>query len=175
LNPDSTLIEGITYSLYWLAGTGGGTSLERISRSHSVADSTNWLPSVAQAGATPLAENSISNINAIVQSLPMLTITPNPFSPDGVGVDDVTAIQYTTGSTLEVTTRIRIFDMRSRTVRTLVDGARTYLQGQASFDGRNDSGNTLPIGLYTLVIECTDDAGITRSARTGVVIAKRVH
>ncbi len=67
-------------------------------------------------------------------------IRPNPFT-------SATSIHYsvpTGGSSVA----IRLYDIRGRLVRTLEDGNRTGGEFDAAWDGRDDSGRTLPAGVY---------------------------
>jgi hypothetical protein len=64
---------------------------------------------------------------------------PNPFNP-------VTTIRFQ----LEESSRVRldIFDVRGALVRTLVDGARPAGGNLVTWDGKNDSGQTVSSGVY---------------------------
>jgi hypothetical protein len=64
---------------------------------------------------------------------------PNPFNP-------TTQITYTLTSAENV--KLRFFDSQGRAVRTLVDGRQEAGQHTVSWDGRNDSGQPLPSGVY---------------------------
>jgi hypothetical protein len=172
-NSDSSIIDTVAASSIWLErSSNGGISLERISTSGASLDSTNWQPSVALSGATPLAKNSVSEHPAMASDI-QLVASPNPFSPDGDGRDDVANISFTLGTQAEATTLLRVADLNGRTVRTLLNGQAFFRQGQASFDGRRDNGTRLPVGLYVLLLDATDQSGTTHSTRTGIVIARQ--
>jgi hypothetical protein len=119
-----------------------------------------------------LAKNSVSEHPAMASDI-QLVASPNPFSPDGDGRDDVANISFTLGTQAEATTLLRVADLNGRTVRTLLNGQAFFRQGQASFDGRRDNGTRLPVGLYVLLLDATDQSGTTHSTRTGIVIARQ--
>ncbi|OQX95910.1 hypothetical protein B6I21_02890 [candidate division KSB1 bacterium 4572_119] len=83
---NKNIIDNVNYFDFW--GGDRGVSLERINFELSSNDSSNWGSSVDVSGATPGIKNSI-----FVDVLPANTamdISPNPFSPDGDGKDDIT-------------------------------------------------------------------------------------
>ena len=174
-NRDSSVIDSLTWNTGWLGrSSAGGISLERASVDRSPLDSLNWLPSVAPAGATPLAKNSVSDSSNVFANA-TLSIAPNPFTPDHDGSNDVTTIGFTLASDLEASVNLSIVDMRGVVVRHLLSGRRFYRTGESQFDGRNDAGTMLPVGLYVCLFDATDTNGITRSSRTGIVIAKHMR
>jgi len=64
---------------------------------------------------------------------------PNPFNP-------TTRIAYTLASAEDI--KLRFFDSQGRAVRTLVDGRREAGEHAVTWDGRDDSGQPLPSGVY---------------------------
>lgn len=83
---------------------------------------------------------------------------PNPFNP-------ATSLEYSIGEIGAVT--LAVYDIAGRRVREL-EGPRLRTPGNyaVSWDGRDDSGRTLPSGLY--VVRLT--AGNRRAARTVVLL-----
>ncbi|MCB0303496.1 MAG: gliding motility-associated C-terminal domain-containing protein, partial [Calditrichaeota bacterium] len=84
-----------------------------------------------------------------------LEIDPNPFSPDGDGFEDFTAIQYV----LDLETAfadLRIFDLRGRLIRHLSNGERIAREGRFVWDGRDDQGRTARIGAYVCLLQIFD-------------------
>jgi flagellar basal-body rod modification protein FlgD len=61
------------------------------------------------------------------------------------------------GSSSGVT--VQIFDSTGRVVRTLDEGAREKGNHLIQWDGKDDSGNTLPNGRYTFSVTAGDDVG----------------
>jgi hypothetical protein len=144
-----------------------GRSLERISPSLSSNDKRNWSTSANPLGGTPGKENSI-----FTQSLPTateLSFTPNPFSPDGDGFEDVTIVQYHVPSASGVI-RIRIYDANGRLVRTLANGEPTGSHGEIIWDGMNDNLEKVRMGIYVVLLEALDSSGSNVQTIKGVVV-----
>ncbi len=57
------------------------------------------------------------------------------------------------------TTTIRIYDLRGKVVRTLIDA--NMGSGSIAFDGKDDEGKPLRIGTYIVNVYTADDEGIT--------------
>jgi len=64
---------------------------------------------------------------------------PNPFNP-------TTTIRYELQKPAQIT--LRVFDMLGREMATLVESYRPTGDGQATWDGRDQSGRRVPSGLY---------------------------
>lgn len=86
------------------------------------------IPPTGIAGQSPSATPSHLGQNA-----------PNPFNPS-------TNITYSLATAGEI--RLRFFDSQGRMVRTLVDGRKDAGEHTVTWDGRNDSGQALPSGVY---------------------------
>ena len=114
-------------------------------------------------GGTPGAVNEVvfSSLGDDVT----LTITPEHFGPDGDGFDET--VQFILEAPEAESYSIKIFDRAGREVRRLID-KETYLSPSYSWDGRDDQGRRLPIGIYIVVF---DVAGI-KDVRKTVVIAR---
>ncbi len=149
LGPTGITYDRVPYTSEWYGReTDPGTSLEKIRPDLEGQLSTSWAASVA--GSTPGRQNSV-----YVESLPAageLHIAPNPFSPDGDGVEDFTVIRYQ----LPVETaavNLRIFDIRGRKIRHLANGEPVAQSGQFVWDGKDDGGNIARIGAYICLFQ----------------------
>jgi len=131
-------------------------SLERINPYLDSNDNTNWSTSVNKEGATPLKQNSI--YTAVVNSESKVTISPNPFSPDNDGFEDFTTINFDLSFKISQV-RIRVFDSQGRLVRTLTHSMPAASHNSIIFDGLDDKGRPLRIGIYILLIEITNENG----------------
>ncbi len=164
---------GVIDSLEYVAPASAlaGVSLERIQPRLSGNDASNWSSSVDPAGNTPGRRNSV-----FVEWLPeasTLTVSPNPFSPDGDGREDFTLIRYDLPM---VTGRVHlfVFDMSGRRVRQLLNNAPTGSQRTVIWDGRDDAGRVLPLGLYIVHLQAIDAGnGVLVNQTATVVLAKR--
>ena len=123
-----------------------GVSIERVNP-EITADVQNWGPSTSMS--TPGRVNSI-----FVQVLPnnmKLKVAPNPFSPYR---DERTIFSYALPEVLSTVT-LRIFDLKGRMIRRLVDQVLHSSTGNIIWDGRNDNGKKLPVGVYIVLMQAT--------------------
>ncbi len=169
----NNIIDSLVYSDKWhnnnLAST-KGYSLERINTSMPSTLPSNWSSSADPLGGTPGKKNSIYTSNNNVASL---SISPNPFSPDGDGWEDFTIIKYKLKAN-SAQVRVKIFDVKGRGVRTLLNNQLSGSEAQIIFDGKDDSGEKLRVGIYVALLEAIDDRGgtIEQLKATFVVAAK---
>ncbi|MCJ7554218.1 MAG: lamin tail domain-containing protein [Ignavibacteriaceae bacterium] len=149
-----------------------GKSLERINPLLNGNDPMNWNTSVDYSGGTPGKVNSIfaENLNKEKN----ISVSPNPFSPDNDGFEDFTIINYNlTQATAQV--RVKIFDNKGRLLRTLLNNAPSGQSGSIIFDGLDDDGQVLRIGIYIVFLEAmNDNAGVVETMRTVVVVARKL-
>ncbi len=149
-----------------------GRSLELINPALSGAVRTNWGTCVDPSGGTPGVGNSIA-----VEVLPpvaALQVAPNPFSPDGDGVDDVAVLSYSLPVRSSLI-RVRLFDVRGRSLRELANITPAGAEGRLVWDGRDDRGVRVRIGAYVAILEAIDGAGgVTFAAKCVVILAGRL-
>lgn len=169
------VIDSVAYSPRWhhpdVTDT-KGRSLERISPSGDSNDPRNWSTSAVLAGGTPARHNSV--FTTAPPSSATLSISPNPFSPDGDGFQDFCAIRYnlpTSTSTISV----KVFDIKGRLVRTLANANLAGAQGEIIWDGMDDSRQRARIGPYIIYLESIDaQGGTVASAKAVVVVAAKL-
>ena len=81
---------------------------------------------------------------------------PNPFSPNGDGLYDETAISFYLGRDADHV-NIEFYDLAGRLVRRLVFQDPTEETGRARlsrvWDGKDDHGNVVPYGIYVMRVE----------------------
>ena len=169
------VIDSIDYSSKWHNKNLNITknkSLERINPNLDGNDKTNWSTSVDPIGATPIKKNSIYTEGETSEA--KLSFSPNPFSPDNDGYEDFTLISYNLSvNTAQI--RIKIFDDEGRLVRTLVNNKPSSSQGTEIFDGLDDSGNPLRIGMYIVFIEASNStSGVVDVLKDVIVIARKL-
>ena len=108
-----------------------------------------------------------------------VSANPASFSPDGDGIEDVTAISYLVSDTLSpypVTVDVKIFSDQTGTqlVRYLVRGA-TIAAGMNqvhTWTGTNDSGQNVADGTYFFQVKAVDSLGY--SAQTVISNATKI-
>jgi len=162
------IIDYLHYRKSW--GGGSGVSLERIHYGLASNDSSNWGSCVDWAGGTPGRQNSI-----FVDVLPTeeeLWIEPNPFSPDSDGRDDVTIISFKLPFN-QSRIQIKIYDIRGRLIRHLLNNQPAGVEGAVIWDGKDDAGNICRMGIYIVFLEAIHGTqGLVKTARQTVVLAK---
>ena len=139
------LIESFFFLPEWNDGM-SGTSIERVN-SELPADENNWGPSVDVC--TPGEENSI-----FVQVLPSnmkLSVVPNPFSPYR---SEHTIFSFKLPQVISRVT-LRIFDLKGRMLRKLINQEMQASLGNIVWDGKGVNGKNLPVGVYIVLMEAT--------------------
>lgn len=167
------LIDSLFYNPKWHnknIATTKNKSLERISPNIESNESTNWSTSVDKFGATPGAVNSIFAQNMDIPK--GISFNPNPFSPDNDGFEDFTIINYSIPfNTAQI--RVKIFDDHGRLVRTLLNNKAISQSGSIIFDGLNDVGNPLKIGMYIVFMEVVDNNSAKVISYKDVIVVAR--
>lgn len=146
-------------------------SLERINHALASNDKTNWSSSVSSEGGSPGKQNSIFTEKLSGQS--KVTISPNPFSPDNDGFEDFTMISLDLTKPI-AQVRIKVFDSEGRLVRTIASNRPASSQNSVIFDGLDDNGRALRIGIYILLMEIADENGSTETLKAPIVVARKL-
>ncbi len=149
-----------------------GVALERISGTAPSNDRRNWSSSAAADGGTPGTPNTLEI--PVRAAAAELTLSPRTLSPDGDGHEDFTRVLYrlpVPGARIVAV----VYDRDARPVRLLASNEPAAPSGELIFDGRDDAGRALPVGLYVVVLEAYDDASSRlMRARATLVIARRL-
>ena len=149
-----------------------GRSLERINPNIDSNDPRNWSTCTNILGGTPGKANSI--VTTSIKSNSMISISPNPFSPDGDGFEDFCIIRYNLPA-MASTLNLRIYDIKGRLVRTLADGELAGTQGEIVWDGIDDNKQRARIGVYVIFLEATDrSSGKVMTAKAVAVVATKL-
>jgi hypothetical protein len=168
------IIDALTYSSdmhFPILTSTDGVSLERIDYNRPASDITNWHSASESVGyATPAYKNSQFLQGEADDGA--VTLSPEIFSPDNDGFNDVLIISCKTegpGKLLNIT----IYDAKGRLVKTLVKSRYVSGQESCSWDGTNDKGQKANIGIYMVYAELFDAAGkVKHYRRTAVLGAK---
>ena len=149
-----------------------GISLEKINPLFKTNEASSWSSCTKPEGGTPGLINSIYAESKNTNS--ELSISPNPFSPDGDGIEDFTIMKYRLNVPF-AQLRVKVFDIKGRLVRTLADNAVSGKEGTIVFNGLDNGNIRLRIGIYILLIEAIDDnGGIIEIKKAPFVIATRL-
>lgn len=164
-DPSGVEIDRVEYA--YGPGQREGNSLERVRINGRSDDPGNWHPSLSPSGSTPGLPNSL--IRPEPNPGTGFRLSPNPFSPDGDGMDEVIFLEY---SVPEGNNRIRlrVFDLTGRLIRTLKNGEEEAGTGFALWDGHDDDGHTAVIGRYIALLESVPVRGRGRTVHCRVII-----
>jgi flagellar hook assembly protein FlgD len=98
-----------------------------------------------------------------------LRVAPSPFS---VERDGGTRIRYRLDETPSLV-RVQIFDARGRRVRTLEEARLSGPSGELVWNGRNDDGHRVRVGVYVVFLEAVRaENGSVVQLKTPVVVAR---
>ncbi len=171
---NSVEIDKVQYSVamhYPMLKTTDGVSLERISPHRYSTDNTNWHSASSLVGyATPGYKNSqftdeMKNDNEI-------TITPQIFTPDNDGNNDVCNINY---NFKEIGNRINIYIYNSSgyLIKKLINNELASSGGTFSWDGTNFDNYKSETGIYIVFVEIwKTDGSVKKIKKTATLGAK---
>ncbi len=169
-DPRGAAADRVQYQDTW--GGGGGRSLEKINPCLLSQEAANWGGCVASSGSTPGRQNSIY-IEKLETSAD-LTLSPNPFSPDGDGFEDHVLIGFDLAWTRAVV-NIKIFDRLGRLLKNLAEQQPFGASGTVVWDGRDGGGRMCPMGVYIVLLEARDANGSgSVKKKQAVALAKKL-
>jgi hypothetical protein len=148
-----------------------GVSLERIDFERPSTDATNWNSAAANVGfGTPAYRNSQY---LQTQSTGSFSVSPEVFSPDNDGYNDVVTINYTT-SEPGLAGNVTIYDSRGVFVRYLVKNENLATSGSYSWNGINAQNEKAPMGIYIIYFETFSPTGKTEKHKLTCVLAGKL-
>lgn len=149
-----------------------GVSLERIDYNRPSNDKSNWHSAAEAVGfATPGYENS-QYLEA--EAGDGITLSPESFSPDNDGFDDVLNIAYQFNEPGSVA-NILIYDAKGRLVKNLVKNEYLGTQGTFSWDGIYENNEKAAIGIYIVYAEIFSVTGDVKKYKKPCVVAGRLN
>lgn len=176
LNNQGLIIEEVKYTQDWhfkLIDNPEGVSLERIDPSGPSSEASNWHSAASTAGfGTPSYINSHSREQEIIQV--EFEIKPSIFSPDNDGYNDITTLYYKTQEPGFVA-NIFIFNAAGRLIKNLTRNSLLATNGYWNWDGTDDKGQLLPIGIYIIQAELFNLNGKKQRFRNTAVLAKKLN
>lgn len=173
-DPEGTVIDSVFYWPTWHHAAipePRGRSLERIRPDLGSTDPRAWSTSADPLGGSPTARNSI--FTPAQASPSALSFSPNPFSPDGDGHEDMCSIRFRLPSPGSIIF-VRIFDLHGRLIRTLAQGEAAGTSGELFWDGMESPPRRARIGPHIVHLEALGSDGARVVLRGVIVVASRL-
>ena len=174
MGKDGTTVDQMVFSEkmhYPLLKVTKGVSLERVSFDQPSLDADNWHSAAERVHfGTPGYENSM--MQSVEPSNDEIAISPDIFSPDGDGFDDACFIGYHFDEA-GYTMNIYIFNVAGQLIRHLAKGELVGQEGSVLWNGFDEHGNKVPIGVYVVVTEVFNFNGKVKQFKNAVVVATR--
>jgi len=171
IHSSQNVIDQLQYYSSWhlpfLAET-KGISLERLNYNNASQDETNWHSAAESVGfATPAYKNSQYTDGT---SGTEITVSPEVFSPDNDGYNDVLSISYAF-DTPGMIANVNIYDSRGRMIKALVRNELLATSGIFFWDGINDEKLKSRMGIYIIYFEAFEDKGKVKKYKKSCVVA----
>ena len=168
LDHTESVIDSLHYNENW--SLMDSRSVEKYRITDISNEQNNWGISVGEAGKTPGFQNSL--FFSDLPSKGSVTISPDPFSPDGDGIDDELTITYSLPY-LGAAIRWEIIDMAGRVIAKPYYNYQVAQNGKLTWNGQRDNGKSARIGIYVMKISFQDVASVQswETVKT-VVLAK---
>jgi hypothetical protein len=149
-----------------------GRSLERINPLLGSNDPRNWSTCTNVLGGTPAKANSI--LTAALSNSATISLSPNPFSPDGDGFEDFCMISYHLPMS-SAFVNVRLYDIKGRLIRTLANTEFVGSTGSFVWNGLDDNGQRVRIGVYIIYFDASEPISHqTVTAKKVVVVAAKL-
>ncbi|MCX6234696.1 MAG: lamin tail domain-containing protein [Bacteroidetes bacterium] len=172
---DNRIIDKFTYSSdyhFSLLNSTEGVSLERVNYDRPTEDRTNWHSASENAGfATPAYKNS--QFSTYLKPENPVKVYPEIFSPDNDGFNDILNISYKLNEP-GYAASISIYDSNGRLVRHLANNRLIGSEGVLSWDGLNDTGERVLVGIYVVLVEVFNLQGTVQRYKECCVVGGRL-
>ncbi|MCD6091039.1 MAG: lamin tail domain-containing protein, partial [Bacteroidales bacterium] len=169
------IIDALHYSLemhHHLLNNTHGVSLERLSPEIATNSINNWMSAAASVNhGTPAYQNSQFQINN--NSEEEIQVTPEIFSPDSDGFDDVLQINYAFSES-GYSLNLIIFNSQGQIINHLIKNELMGMSGQVFWDGTSEEGDKAAIGIYILYFEYFDLSGRVEKIKKTCVLGGKL-
>jgi len=176
-NIDFSTIDSIQYSPDWhfrLLDNTKGVALERISFTNPSQDATNWQSaSKAVNFGTPGYQNSQTNQSSQQIFNEIINIENKTVSPDNDGFEDLLIINYQTEQN-GVAANLYIFNERGQLIAHPIKNELLGNSGIFKWDGLDESGARIPIGIYIAYAEFFNLDGTVNKQKIPIVVAGKL-
>lgn len=171
----ANFIDQLEYTDDWhfdLISDEDGVSLERISYEEPTQDEDNWHSAASTIGfGTPTFQNSQFGGRENLRD--NVKITPEVFSPDGDGHDDLLNIRYQFEQG-GYTANITIYDAKGREIKRLVQNELLGTEGTFRWDGVTDEAEKARIGYYVILFEVFNENGDKQRFKKTAVLGGKI-
>ncbi len=175
LSNASGIIDNFIYNVdmqFALLNITKGVSLERIDFERATKDRTNWHSAAQDIGfGTPGYKNSQYNDAGDTDNA--IEITPEIFSPDDDGYNDIVNINYHF-DTLGFVANINVYDSKGSLIKHLIQNELLGIKGTFSWDGINDEREKSRIGIYIIYFEVFDLTGTVKHYKKTCVLGGKL-
>ncbi len=145
-----------------------GIALERVSFTEPTNDFLNWHSASSTVGyGTPGYKNSQGE--PFNSNQPEVSFSPESFSPDFDGYNDEYQIEYKTTKP-GCLANISVFDAAGRFIIKLANNEILGSEGKFTWDGEDQTGQRLNLGVYVVLVEIFSLTGETWQFKDGVVL-----
>jgi hypothetical protein len=172
---DESIVDRVKYSKdmqFALLNATDGVSLERISPLRPSGDKDNWHSAGSGCGfATPGYRNSQYTDPGETGNI--ISVSPEIFTPDNDGQNDVLTLQIHPESPGFMGS-ISIFDSKGKPVRQLIKNQLLSDLDFFSWDGTDDNGRKVSIGIYIIYFELLNPDGKVRRFKKAIVLGGKL-
>lgn len=149
-----------------------GISLERVDFNRPITETTNWQSAAtAIGGATPGYRNSQYNGNTGTTGT--FSLAPEVFSPDDDGFNDVLNLNYKMPEPGYQGAMV-IYNPEGLPVRRLTGQQLLGLEGSFSWNGFDDQGRKVHVGVYIVIFEYFNLKGNVHQIKKSVTVAGKL-
>ncbi len=150
-----------------------GVSLERINYNRPTQDENNWQSAASTVGfATPAYKNS--QYSTEENSSNTFWLSPEAFSPDNDGYNDLLNLQYQLKEPGWLA-NINIYDSGGRLIRELAKNELLETTGILVWDGIDNNGNKARIGIHIVWAEFFNATGDVKQFKKSCVVAGKIN
>lgn len=165
-------VDSVSYVSDWhfkFLNDQNGVSLERLSPNMESNGNNTWHSAASSVGyASPGSINS--QISVATNTDLFFSLNSKSLSPDMDGFEDLLILRYKFPESDYLST-IKIFNIEGREMKTLINNKTLGTEGSVAWDGTNNSGEVLPIGVYLVLIECMSPNGELKREKLSVLLA----
>lgn len=173
LDRNGTLVDRVAYTPNWHNPANSETkriSIEKFNPLMTSDSPMSWSSSTdAEYSGTPGRINSIYVAPSRIEEI--LTLSPNPFSPNGDLRNDLLRITVKLPADAYQLS-IEVYDAVGTRVRILAGGAPAGPATLLSWNGRDDAGRPLPSGSYLVTMNAAGFSGSRYRGSQSVVLAR---